>query len=41
MAAETWFSVGDHDVFPEQFPEFLGLSGHLARGIRGPAQRSV
>ena len=29
MAAETWFSVGDHDVFPEQFPEFLGLSGAL------------
>jgi isocitrate dehydrogenase kinase/phosphatase len=29
MAAETWFSVGDHDVFPEQFPEFLGLTGPL------------
>ena len=29
MAAETWFSVGDHDVFPEQFPELLGLSGAL------------
>ena len=29
MAAETWFSVGDHDVFPEQFPEFLGLRGNL------------
>jgi isocitrate dehydrogenase kinase/phosphatase len=29
MAAETWFSVGDHDVFPEQFPEFLGVTGRL------------
>jgi isocitrate dehydrogenase kinase/phosphatase len=29
MAAETWFSVGDQDVFPEQFPEFLGLTGPL------------
>ena len=29
MAAETWFSVGENDVFPEQFPEFLGLSGRL------------
>ncbi|MCA9265163.1 MAG: bifunctional isocitrate dehydrogenase kinase/phosphatase [Planctomycetales bacterium] len=29
LSAETWFSVGDHDVFPEQFPEFLGLTGPL------------
>jgi len=26
---DTWFSVGEHDVFPEQFPSFLGLAGHL------------
>ncbi len=29
MFAETWFSVGDDDVFPELFPKFLGLSGYL------------
>jgi isocitrate dehydrogenase kinase/phosphatase len=27
MAAEPWFSVDVHDVFPEEFERFLGLSG--------------
>ncbi len=28
---EPWFHVGDNDVFPEQFPRFMGLSEpHLA-----------
>ena len=26
MAAEPWYSVGPHDIFPEEFPRFLGLS---------------
>ena len=26
MSAEPWFSVGPRDVFPEEFPNFLGLS---------------
>jgi len=25
IADGAWFSVGEHDVFPEQFPRFLGL----------------
>jgi isocitrate dehydrogenase kinase/phosphatase len=29
MRAEPWFYVGNHDVFPEQFLEFLGLRGEL------------
>lgn len=29
MAAEPWFSVGDRDVFPEEFAPFLGLKGEL------------
>jgi len=29
MRAEPWFYVGAHDVFPEQFLEFLGLRGEL------------
>ncbi len=27
MAAEPWFQVGPHDVFPEQFPNFLFRAG--------------
>lgn len=27
MSAEPWFYVGDKDVFPETFPNFLGLAG--------------
>lgn len=27
MSSEVWFEVGEDDVFPEQFPSFLGLQG--------------
>lgn len=33
LAAETWFSVGENDVFPEQFPSFLGLRGSLRQAF--------
>ncbi len=33
VADETWFRVGEHDVFPEEFPRFLGLPPHLARAL--------
>ena len=26
MAAEPWYTVGEDDVFPEEFSRFLGLS---------------
>jgi isocitrate dehydrogenase kinase/phosphatase len=29
MASEPWFSVGDSDVFPEEFERFLQLDGKL------------
>jgi isocitrate dehydrogenase kinase/phosphatase len=29
MRAEPWFFVGDKDVFPETFLNFLGMSGEL------------
>jgi isocitrate dehydrogenase kinase/phosphatase len=29
MSAEPWFSVDVHDVFPEEFARFIGLSGDL------------
>jgi isocitrate dehydrogenase kinase/phosphatase len=29
MASEPWFSVGEADIFPEEFRSFLGLSGEL------------
>ena len=29
LSEETWFEVGPHDVFPEQFPAFIGLDGEL------------
>ena len=29
IAGQPWFSVGPHDVFPEEFSRFLGLSPHL------------
>jgi isocitrate dehydrogenase kinase/phosphatase len=29
LAAEPWFFVGEHDVFPEEFRNFLGLTGEL------------
>lgn len=31
MAAEPWFYVGEHDVFPEEFVNFLGLTGEPRR----------
>jgi isocitrate dehydrogenase kinase/phosphatase len=27
MSAEPWFYVGDKDIFPETFPNFLGMTG--------------
>ncbi len=29
MSADPWFGVGDDDVFPEEFPRFLGLREEL------------
>jgi isocitrate dehydrogenase kinase/phosphatase len=29
LAAEPWFTVGPHDIFPEEFRKFLGLSERL------------
>jgi isocitrate dehydrogenase kinase/phosphatase len=29
MSAEPWFSVEEHDVFPEELRSFLGLEGRL------------
>jgi isocitrate dehydrogenase kinase/phosphatase len=29
LSDEPWFSVGEHDVFPEEFSAFLGMSTHL------------
>jgi isocitrate dehydrogenase kinase/phosphatase len=29
LAAEPWFSVGEHDIFPEEFMPFLLPPGHL------------
>ena len=26
LASETWFYVGEHDVFPEEFLQFLGMT---------------
>ena len=34
MAAEPWFFVGPHDVFPEEFPRFLGLGPELGPVFR-------
>jgi isocitrate dehydrogenase kinase/phosphatase len=31
MRAETWYYVGDSDVFPETFINFLGFDPHLKR----------
>ncbi len=28
-SAEPWFSVGEHDIFPEEFRAFLTLPGHI------------
>jgi len=29
LSAEPWFSIGENDVFPEEFSRFLGLKGEL------------
>jgi isocitrate dehydrogenase kinase/phosphatase len=29
LAPEPWFSVGENDIFPEEFLHFLGLQGSL------------
>jgi isocitrate dehydrogenase kinase/phosphatase len=29
LAAEPWFHVNESDIFPEEFPNFLGLAGKL------------
>lgn len=29
MSAEPWFGVGENDVFPEEFQNFLGIRGEL------------
>lgn len=29
MSADPWFGVGDNDVFPEEFPNFLGIREEL------------
>jgi hypothetical protein len=39
MSAEPWYSVGDHDVFPEEFASFLGLSPDLRHIFPGPPWR--
>jgi isocitrate dehydrogenase kinase/phosphatase len=31
LSAEPWFTVGENDVFPEEFSAFLGLSTRLRR----------
>lgn len=32
MSAEPWYSVGPHDVFPEEFPRFL-FTDHKLRKL--------
>ncbi|MCG6918390.1 MAG: bifunctional isocitrate dehydrogenase kinase/phosphatase [Deltaproteobacteria bacterium] len=29
LSAEPWFSIGENDIFPEEFSNFLGLKGDL------------
>lgn len=31
---ETWFAIGEDDVFPEQFPNFLGLDANRLERLR-------
>lgn len=33
LRAEPWFAVGTHDVFPEEFPRFLGLPRRLRPSV--------
>lgn len=34
IAGEPWFYVGPKDVFPERFPQFLGLPDPLAKALK-------
>jgi isocitrate dehydrogenase kinase/phosphatase len=34
MSDGPWFYVGPRDVFPERFPQFLGLPGTLAKALK-------
>lgn len=34
LADEPWFSVGENDVFPEEFPRFLGLPPDLMTALQ-------
>ena len=33
IADAPWFHVGAHDVFPEEFPRFLGLPANLKQAL--------
>jgi len=33
LSAEPWFSVGEHDIFPEEFRAFLALPGAAGRAF--------
>lgn len=33
MSAEPWFSIGENDVFPEEFRRFIGLRGVLLQSF--------
>lgn len=33
MSAQPWFSVGPGDVFPEEFPRFLGMKPHIRAAL--------
>ena len=35
IAAEPWFSVHENDIFPEEFPRFLGLRPDLLETLVG------
>jgi isocitrate dehydrogenase kinase/phosphatase len=34
LAAQSWFGVGEDDIFPEEFPRFLGLGPDLLATFR-------
>ncbi len=34
MSAEPWYTVGDHDVFPEEFAFFMGLPPELGQRFK-------